>query len=276
MTNITAMFATRQLGVSNAKLNNSLEKLSSGLRINHAADDAAGLAVSERLRAQINGLGQAKKNVMDGVSMVQTAEGAIENFGNILQRMRVLAVQASNGTLTTSDRALIQAEVNQLVSEIDRMNSSITFNGVYLLYGNGTAFDGAGSITLQVGANSGQTIVMNITSFTASAIGISGISASYTASTAGASSAVTLLDGAINTVNSQRANLGAIQNRLLSTHDFLSIQEENLSASESRIRDVDFATEMTEFTKNQIFVQAGAAMLAQANLVPQAVLQLFQ
>jgi flagellin len=276
MTNITAMFATRQLGVSNAKLNTSLEKLSSGLRINHAADDAAGLAVSERLRSQINGIGQAKKNVMDGVSMVQTAEGAIENFGNILQRMRVLAVQSSNGTLTTSDRALIQAEVNQLLSEIDRMNSTITFNGVYLLYGNGSALDGAGSITLQVGANRGQTIVMNITSFTSSAIGLSNVQNYYTCASGVASSAVTLLDNAINTVNSQRANLGAIQNRLLSTFDFLSIQEENLSASESRIRDVDFATEMTEFTKNQIFVQAGAAMLAQANLVPQAVLQLFQ
>jgi flagellin len=274
MSNITAAFASRSLGLSNARLNTSLERLSSGYRINHASDDAAGLAISERLRAQISGVGQAKKNVMDGVSMVQTAEGALEEFGTILQRMRVLAVQASNGTLTTSDRALISSEVSQLVSELDRMSSTVKFNGVNLLGGSGST--SAGSVILQVGSQNGQIIVMNVNTFSASAVGVGNIVESYTASTSAASSAVTVLDTAINSVNSQRSELGAIQNRLLTTHNFLGIQQENLMASESRIRDVDFASEMTEFTKNQILVQASAAMLAQANLIPQAVLQLFQ
>ncbi|HOK41068.1 MAG TPA: flagellin [bacterium] len=275
MNNIAALFATRQLSISNAKLNSSLEKLSSGYRINHAADDAAGLAISERLRAQISGIGQAKKNVMDGVSMVQTAEGALDEFGSILQRMRVLAVQAANGTLTTSDRQLISAEVSQLMSELDRMSSSVTFNGVNLLGGTASS-SAAGSVILQVGGSDGQIIVMSIGTFSTTAVGINNILASYTLSTAAAGSAVSLLDNAINKVNSQRSQLGAIQNRLLNTYNFLGIQEENLTASESRIRDVDFATEMIEFTKNQILVQAGSAMLAQANLMPQAVLQLFR
>lgn len=273
MNNITALFATRQLSVNQNRLTNSIEKLSSGYRINHASDDAAGLAVSERLRSQIAGCGQAQKNVMDGVSLVQTAEGALDEFGTILQRLRVLGVQACNGTLTTSDRQLIQTEVTQLVAELDRMSSSVSFNGLYLLSGSKTT--GAGSIILQVGSSKGQTISFSISSFSSGSIGVSGITNYYTVATL-ASSAVNRLDTAINKVNSQRAILGAMQNRLLQTYNFLGIETENLTASDSRIRDTDFSTEMVEFTKNQILVQAGNAMLAQANLMPQAVLQLFQ
>lgn len=279
MTNITAVFAARQLGLNSSSLNKSMEKLSSGYRINSASDDAAGLAISERLRSQISGIEQSRKNVMDGISLVQTAEGALEEFGSIVQRMRILAVQAANGTLTTSDRVLIQSEITQLSAEIGRMASSVTFNGIELLSGNKTT--GAGSITLQVGAAKGHTIVMNIGSFTnktitdkVNASDIDGFVNSFTVQ-AGASSAISILDSIIADVNSQRAELGAVQNRLMRTHNFLGIQSENLMASESRIRDVDFAAEMTEFTKNQILVQAGAAMLSQANLLPQAVLQLF-
>ncbi|HOK41067.1 MAG TPA: flagellin [bacterium] len=270
MNNIEAIFAARQLTLTNLKLNKSLEKLSSGYRINSAADDAAGLAISERFRSQINGLEQAQKNVQDGISLIQTAEGGLEELHTILQRMRVLAVQASNQTLTTSDRQLIQLEISQLLSEIDRMRSTVEFNGINLI--SGLPSTGAGSIILQVGADNGQGLVLNINTMSLAGLGISGLSLT---SVTGATSSLGLLDVAINKVSSQRAVLGAMQNRMEHTFNFLGIQRENVMASESRIRDVDFAQEMIEFTKLQILAQAGNAMLAQANLRPQSVLQLF-
>jgi flagellin len=282
MTNVAATFAARQASLTNFKLNRSLEKLSSGLRINRAGDDAAGLAISEKFRTQIAGFGQAQRNVMDGISLIQTAEGGLEELTTILQRMRVLAVQASSETLNNSDRALIQAEISQLTAEIGRMNSTVQFNGIQLLSGNNIASasgetSGAGSLTLQIGSNNGvgEKIVIEIGSMSFKALGLSPSDNDISLGTAaGASSAIVLLDSAITTVATQRANLGAYQNRLEHTHNFLGIQRENMMASESRIRDVDFATEMTEFTKQQILSQAGNAMLSQANLQPQMVLQL--
>lgn len=272
--NIQALFAARQLNITNSKMNQSLEKLSSGYRINHAADDAAGLAVSEKLRTQINGLQQADKNVQDGISLIQTAEGGLEELHTILQRMRVLSIQAANQTLTTTDRTLIQMEVTQLLSEITRMNSTVEFNTIKLISGAG----GAGSLSIQVGPNKGESLAIKIGTMSLTALGLQSGSTSLVNLTSAtfASSAISALDTAINKVSSQRAQLGAMQNRFEHTQNFIGIQRENLMASESRIRDTDFALEMVEFTKLQILAQAGNAMLAQANLQPQSVLQLFK
>lgn len=282
MTNVAATFAARQASLTNFKLNTSLEKLSSGLRINRAGDDAAGLAISEKFRAQIKGFEQARKNTMDGISLVQTAEGGLEELTSILQRMRVLAVQATTETLTNSDRALIQAEITQLLNEIERMESTVQFNGIYLLSGNSVNDadrPGAASLSIQVGSNSNaaQKIAIEITSMGLHGLGIAdedGSNKITLESSSSANSAITRLDTALKNVATLRASLGAVQNRLEHTHNFLGIQKENMMASESRIRDVDFASEMTEFTKYQILAQAGNAMLAQANLQPQMILQL--
>jgi flagellin len=269
MNNVTATYAQRMLGISTGALSRSLERLSSGYRINHASDDAAGLAVSEKLRFQIRGLEQAQRNVQDGISLIQVAEGGIQETTDILQRIRVLSIQASNGTLANSDRNLIAEEVNQLISEIDRMQSTVTFNGVSLLSTASTAT--GGSISLQVGASASQTLSVTLSKITSTVLSLNTLAVT---SSAKAESAVLQLDSALSSILSLRAKLGASQNRLEKTYDFLGIQRENLMASESRIRDVDFASEMTQYTNNQILVQASTAMLSQANVSIQSVLQL--
>jgi flagellin len=277
MNNVSAQYAHRQLKLSNNRLNNSMQKLSSGYRINVAADDAAGLAVSEKFRTQINGLDQAGRNIQDGISMIQTAEAGLHELHDILQRMRTLAVQASNDTLTTSDRTLIQMEIDQLLSEIDRMQTGVEFNTKVLL--DGTYASGNGSVVFHVGANMSQTFSVNIASFSTGGLSIDTIATGQTqalTSRNGAESAIQLLSNAINQVSSQRAELGAVQNRLEHTYNFVLISKENQQSAESRIRDVDFAAEMVTYTKQQVIAQAAQSMLTQANMRPQMVLQMLQ
>jgi flagellin len=248
-----------------------MERLSSGLRINRAADDAAGLAVSEVMRSQIRGMSVAARNAQDGVSMVQVADGALGNVGDMLQRVRDLAVQASNGTLTDSQRANLDAEVQQVLTEIGKTGTDTEFNGIKVLAGS--VATAASAVTLQVGANGNQTIAFTIATVSTSDLGISGIAVSTAAS---ASAAIASLDAAIRTVTTNRATLGAIQNRLEHTINRLGMTSENLQAAESRIRDADMAAEMIDFTKQQILQQSGTAMLAQANSAPQSVLSLLR
>ncbi|TQR17377.1 flagellin Hag [Psychrobacillus vulpis] len=267
--NIAALNTHRQLSFNNANSSKSLEKLSSGLRINRAGDDAAGLAISEKMRGQIRGLDMAAKNSQDGISLIQTAEGALNETHSILQRMRELAVQSANDTNTAEDRTAIQAEVVELTKEIDRIAYTTEFNTQTLLSG------GLTGLTLQVGANSGQAITFSINAMDSTAlIGAAGIDLAQDHATSTA--AITTIDGAISLVSAQRANLGAIQNRLEHTINNLGTSSENLTGAESRIRDVDMAKEMMEFTKNNILTQAAQAMLAQANQQPQGVLQLLR
>ncbi len=274
MNNIEATFAHRQLSNTNIRLNKSLEKLSSGYRINSAADDAAGLAISEKFRTQINGLDQVKKNIQDGVSLLQTAEGGLDEVTSILQRLRVLSIQASNDTLTTSDRNLIQQEVTQLVCEIDRMQTTVSFNTIKLFKLSGQGGAGiVGSISIHIGASKSQTLSLMFSSISSTNMSLTNMTLT---SSAGAESSISLLTNAINTVSSTRAKIGALQNRLEHTLNFVGISRENQMAAESRIRDVDFADEMINFTKNQILSQAGNSMLAQANMKAQSVLQLLQ
>jgi flagellin len=257
-TNVEAFNAHRNLEGTQMKLSKSMQKLSSGLRINSAADDAAGLAISEKMRSQINGTDQAQRNAMDGISLVQTAEGAYNEMHSILQRVRELAVQAQNGTLSTSDETAIDQEVGQLTAELTRISGNTQFNGLQVL---------SGAFTLQVGADSGGG---NQIGFSLSAISFAGIGSS---SSAGAISAI---DAAITSVSAARSTLGAIQNRLEDTVDNLGVYQENISAAESRIRDVDIASETVNFTKLQILSQSGTAMLAQANQAPNNVLSLLK
>ena len=264
-TNIASLNAQRNLSTSQTALSSSLEKLSSGYRINKAADDVAGLAISEKMRSQIKGLNQAQRNAQDGISLVQTAEGALNETHSILQRMRELAVQSANATNTSADRGQIQLEVTALIAEVGRIATATEFNAQKLLDGN---FKGK---ALQVGANAGQVITVTIATMTAGVLGVSGLSVS---SVAGASGAIAILDTAIDDVSGARAGLGAIQNRLQHTITNLGTASENLTAAESRIRDVDMASEMSSFTRNQILSQAGVAMLAQANQAPQSILKL--
>lgn len=267
--NISALNAWRGLSMTNASLQKSLEKLSSGLRINRAADDAAGLAISEKMRAQIRGLNQAIRNAQDGISLIQTAEGALNESHSILQRMRELAVQSANDTNTDADRKQIQDEVSQLIAELDRIANTTEFNTQVLMSGG---FSGTGNgLTFHIGANSGQILILKIGNMRAAALGVSGLSVSTLAK---ASAAITTIQNAIDKVSTQRSALGAVQNRLEHTIANLGVASENLSAAESRIRDVDMAQEMMNFTRTQILVQAGTAMLAQANMAPQAVLKL--
>jgi len=258
-TNIEAYDAHRNLVNTENSLSKSMQRLSSGLRINSAADDAAGLAISQKLTGQVKGLDQAQRNEQDGVSLVQTAEGSLNEVHAMLQRIRELAVQYSNGTLATSDQGAIQSEVNQLQSEISRIGTTAQFNGIAL-------FSASTTISFQVGANDGEQIGVTTTDM-ASLVGTISLGQSSTLST---------IDGAINAVSAQRAQFGAVQNRLQYTLDNLSTYQENLSASLSRIRDVDMASEMVNFTKEQILQQAGTSMLAQANSAPQSVLKLLQ
>jgi flagellin len=263
-TNTMAFNAYRNLSATDSAMGKSLEKLSSGLRINRAGDDASGLVISETLRSQVGGLKQAVRNAQDGISVVQTAEGALNEVHAMLQRMRDLAVQAANtGSNGTTAVAAAQAEVNQLVSAIDDIASRTKFNGTSLL-------SGSASLTFQVGANSGETLSLTLAGMGATALTISGLSL------ASASAAIASLDAAIDKVSSQRGIFGAAQNRLEHSIANLSVTQENLSASESRIRDTDMASEMTEFSRSQILMQAGTAMLAQANSAPQQVLSLLK
>jgi flagellin len=263
-TNIESFEAHRYLQMNSDSLAGSMEKLSSGYRINRAADDAAGLAISEKLKAQVGGLQQAQRNAQDAVSLVQTAEGSLSEVQAMLQRVRDLAVQFQNGTLGTSDKAVITAEVAQLCAEISRIASTTKFNGISLLSGTAT-------ITFQVGADDGQTITAQAADLFGTGKSVDPAIFSFTGTTVLAS-----IDQALNNVSDVRASFGAVQNRLQHTLNNLSSYEENLTASESRIRDVDVASEMANFTRLQILQQAGTAMLAQANAAPQSVLSLLK
>jgi len=266
--NLNAMNAHRNMMENTNKAGKSMEKLSSGLRINRAGDDAAGLAISEKMRGQIRGLNQASRNASDGISLIQTAEGALNETHDILQRMRELAVQASNDTNVTDDRKAIKSEVDQLANEITRIGQQTEFNTKKLL-------TGGLSIKLHVGANSGQTIDLAISKMCASDLGVG--SAAVLVTTQGAAeTSIGLINTAITKVSTQRANLGALQNRLEHTIKNVDTSSENLQAAESRIRDVDMAKEMMNFSKNNILNQAAQAMLSQANQAPQGVLQLLR
>jgi len=266
--NISALNAYRQLSVNNTALQKSLEKLSSGYRINRAGDDAAGLAISEKMRAQIRGLDMAIKNAQDGISLIQTAEGALNETHAILQRMRELAVQAANDTNTPDDRDALQKEVNQLIAEIDRIAKNTEFNTKVLLSGSFATT----ALNFQIGANQNQSITLTIQDMSASGLSITNIS--ITTDLTAINTAISTIDAAIKKVSDERAKLGAYQNRLEHTINNLSVAEENLVAAESRIRDVDMAKEMMEFTRQSILQQAATAMLAQANMMPQSVLKL--
>lgn len=267
--NIAALNTYRQLTTNTTNTSKSLEKLSSGLRINRAGDDAAGLAISEKMRGQIRGLDTASRNASDGISLIQTAEGALNETHSILQRMRELAVQSASDTNTTTDRGEIQKEIEQLQSEITRISTDTEFNTQTLLSG------GFNAKIFQIGANSGQTVSLTVSNMSATALGVDKGKVDLS-TRGGASTAIDSIDTAIGTVSSSRAKLGAMQNRLEHTINNLGTSSENLSAAESRIRDVDMAKEMMEFTKNNILSQASQAMLAQANAQPQSVLQLLQ
>lgn len=265
--NLAALNTLNRLNAATNAQSKAMQKLSSGLRINSAADDAAGLAISEKMRSQIRGLDQATNNAQDGISLLQTAEGALNETHDILQRMRELAVQGANDTNTTEDRNQIQTELNQLMSEIDRIAKTTQFNTQNLLGGTFSA-------TLQVGANAGQIITFSISAMDTSGLSLGTNIAVDT--NAAASTAISALDKAIKLVSSQRSNLGALENRLDHTINNLTTSSENLTSAESRIRDVDMAKEISEETKDSILAQAAQAMLAQANQQPQQVLQLLR
>ncbi|HMJ37266.1 MAG TPA: flagellin [Baekduia sp.] len=261
--NIEALNATRNLQGTSAKITKSMEKLSSGYRINRAADDAAGLGISESMRSQIRGIAQGQRNIQDGVSMVQTAEGNLDEVHSMLQRVRELAVQYKNGSLDTAARNSIQNEVDQLASEISRIGAQAQFNGLPLLTGNTT-------VSFQVGANDGEQISITMLDLANS------VGTSYSTLTATGASDISEIDAAINAVSVARGEMGAVQNRLEHTLSLQASYQENLTAAESRIRDVDMAEEMVNLTKTQVLQQAGTAMLAQANQQPQTVLRLLQ
>jgi flagellin len=275
------MYANRTLGVRGEEINTNIEKLSSGLRINRGGDDASGLAVSEKLRGQIRGLNQAERNIQNGVSFIQTSEGYLQETQDILHRIRELAVQSANGIYTPEDRMQIQVEVSQLVDEINRIASHAQFNGMNIMTGRfarDAEETGANMMQFQVGANMDQSERVFIGTMTAEALGLQGaqgetgmISISTTETS---NQAIGMLDAALKTVSKQRADLGAYQNRFEMASKGVAIASENLQAAESRIRDVDMASEMVDYVKNQILMQSNTAMLAQANTKTQSVLQL--
>ena len=265
--NLNAMNAHRQMTGNVSTAGKSMEKLSSGLRINRAGDDAAGLAISEKMRGQIRGLDQASRNSQDSISLIQTAEGALNETHSILQRMRELSVQAGNDTNVTADRTAIKTEIDELNKEINRISSQTEFNTQKLL---DNSFSGK---QFQIGANKGQTITLSISGMSAGNLGVSTITVDTVAN---ANNAVSSVDAAITKVSTERSKLGAYQNRLEHTINNLGTASENLSAAESRVRDVDMAKEMMNFSKNNILSQAAQAMLAQANQQPQGVLQLLR
>ena len=265
--NLTAMNANRQLGITAGAQAKATEKLSSGYRINRAGDDAAGLTISEKMRSQIRGLNKASTNAEDGISLIQTAEGALNEAHEILQRMNELATQAANDTNTTSDRTAIKKEIDALESELNRIASTTQFNTMELLDGTFT------SKNLQVGALNGQKISISIGAMNASTLGVKGLSV---ASFSSAGVSMSKIQAAISKVSTQRSALGAVQNRLEHTVKNLDTTSENTQAAESRIRDVDMAQEMVTYSKNNILMQAGQSMLAQANQANQGVLSLLQ
>ncbi len=260
-TNVDAMGAANNLAHTTSMISKSMERLSTGKRINSAADDAAGLTISEKMIGQINGMQQAQANIQDGQSLVQTAEGNLDEVHSMLQRVRELAVQYKNGTLSTTDQAAIQTEVNQLASEIERLGQTASFNGISLLAS-------AGSVTFQVGANDGETISASTISL-GSAVGTAYMSL-------GASNSISAIDSAIDAISAQRSIFGAVSNRLDHALNAAATYQQNLTAANSRIVDVDMASETVKLTNNQILSQAGIAMLSQANQQPQSVLKLLQ
>ena len=281
--NMSAMFANRQLGITGLSLDKDMEKLSSGMRINRAGDDASGLAVSEKMRSQIRGLNQAAQNAQNGISFIQTTEGYLQETTDLMQRIRELAVQSSNGIYSDEDRMQIQVEISALVSEVDRIASSAQFNGMNMLTGRFAQPMGenvvTGSMWFHIGANMDQRTQVYIGTMSAMALGIREIGSEEKMSIAtpeDANRAIGTIDEALKKINKQRADLGAYQNRLELTVKGLNISAENLQASESRIRDTDMASQMVEFTKNSVLQQAGTAMLAQANSQSQNVLSLLR
>lgn len=280
--NMSAMYAQRQTGVVETGIAKDIEKLSSGMRINRAGDDASGLAVSEKMRSQIRGLTQAGQNIQNGVSFIQTTEGYLAETTDIMQRLRELAVQAANGIYSAEDRMQIQVEVSQLVDEVDRIASHAQFNGMNLLTGRFAKDSSTGAMQFHVGANMDQSEKIYVGTMTAMALGLTGamqesdsdiISLS---SVEGANMAIGTIDNALKQINKQRADLGAYQNRFEMAYNGVGIAAENLQAAESRIRDSDMAKQVVEYTKNQILMQSGTAMLAQANTQPQSVVRLLQ
>ncbi|MCR4954419.1 MAG: flagellin [Treponema sp.] len=281
--NMSAIFANRQLGVTGLGLNKDMEKLSSGEKINRAGDDASGLAVSEKMRAQIRGLNQASRNASNGINFIQTTEGYLQETTDIMQRIRELAVQSSNGIYSDEDRMQIQVEISALVSEVDRIASTAQFNGMNMLTGRFARSMGENVVTasmwFHIGANMDQRTQVFIATMTAEALGVREIGTGDKLSLATpeeANKAIGTIDEALKKINKQRADLGAYQNRLELTVKGLNISSENLQASESRIRDTDMASQMVEFTKNSVLQQAGTAMLAQANSQSQNVLSLLR
>jgi flagellin len=281
LTNTTAMQTQIGLSKSSSAVSQAMQRLSSGLRINSAADDAAGYAISQGLTAQVNGLQQASQNVSDATSMVQTADSALNNVQSMLQRISELAVQYQNGDLSSTDKSDIQSEVNQLTGEIDRQKGSVQFNGINLL--DGTAGTSGTGVTFQVGPAAGDTLTVSFANIEGtggldSNVGFSWGSGSVSGSTQvfdlSQTNAVSLIQGAINNISTMAATLGAVQNRLMYTSNAISVTQENMSSSLSNIQDVNMATEMTTMTQQQVLQQAGTAMLAQANSQPQMVLKL--
>ena len=277
--NMSSLYADRVLNISNDSIMKNMEKLSSGERINRAGDDASGLAVSEKMRSQIRGLNQASKNIQNGVSFIQTTEGYLKETTDILQRVRELAVQSANGIYSDEDRMQIQVEVSQLVAEVDRIASQAQFNGMNMLTGR-FAQEGDAVMQFQIGANVDQNTRVFIGTMTATALGLKGAQGGdeqiSISSPDEANITLAAIDEALKNVTKQRADLGAYQNRFEMAAKGINIAAENTQASESRIRDTDMASEMVEFTKNQILTQAGTAMLAQANSQSQSVLGLLQ
>jgi len=280
--NLSAMFADRSLKVTQVTLNKGMEKLSSGLRINRAGDDASGLAVSEKMRAQIRGLNQASTNAQNGISFIQVAEGYLQESQDILQRLRELAVQASNGIYSDEDRLYIQVEVSQLVAEVDRIASHAQFNGMNMLTGRFARMSGentvTGSMWFHIGANMDQRTQVFIGTMTSTGLGIRSTDQTFISlqDPDSANRVIGTIDAALKIVNKQRADLGAYQNRLEHSVRGIDIGAENLQAAEARIRDTNMANQMVDYTRDQILSQAGTAMLAQANQRSSAVLQLLQ
>jgi flagellin len=268
--NLASSSAQRGLGASQEAYAKQANRLSTGLRINSASDDAAGMAVSEKLKNQVRGLNQAQRNAQDGISLIQTAEGALTETHSILARMRELAVQASNDTLSTSDRANLNAEFTQLKAEVDRISSTTAFNGIYLLNNANP------TVSLQIGANNGNSLTVTLTNNDALALGISSAASATVTSLATAATTITSIDAAINIVSTNRANLGSVQSRLESVGRSLAVASENTAAANSRVADADIASSMSELVRAQILQQAGISVLAQANQAPSLVLQLLK
>ncbi|MCR5291147.1 MAG: flagellin [Treponema sp.] len=281
--NMSAMYANRQLGITGLGISKDMEKLSSGERINRAGDDASGLAVSEKMRAQIRGLNKASENAQNGISFIQTTEGYLQETTDIMQRIRELAVQSSNGIYSDEDRMQIQVEVSALISEVDRIASSAQFNGMNMLTGRFAEPTGENSVTgsmwFHIGANMDQRMRVYIGTMSAAALGVRAIGTEEKITLAApddANRAIGTIDEALKKINKQRADLGAYQNRMEMTVKGLNVASENMQASESRIRDTDMARQMVEFTKDTVLQQAGTAMLAQANTQSQNVLSLLR